>query len=65
MFFLRERYVHVNDLRQRMASKTYVKLSLFRPTLKLEDQTDWVTICVVGKQLDPHTAKNVLIFFCD
>uniref|UniRef100_H2YM07 Uncharacterized protein n=1 Tax=Ciona savignyi TaxID=51511 RepID=H2YM07_CIOSA len=45
-------------MNERMKSKLYMKISLIRPTQKLCEEKDWVTIAVVAKQMDPQTAKN-------
>nr|CAB3263688.1 protein MCM10 homolog [Phallusia mammillata] len=55
---LKQRFVPASEMQQRMQSKTHLKLSLIRPTLRLAEDSDWVTVAVVAKQLDPQTAKN-------
>ncbi|CAK8688138.1 unnamed protein product [Clavelina lepadiformis] len=55
---LKQRHVSSPEMDERMTGKTHLKLSLIRPTMKLNENTDWVTIAVVAKQLDPQTAKN-------
>uniref|UniRef100_F6QND3 Protein MCM10 homolog n=1 Tax=Ciona intestinalis TaxID=7719 RepID=F6QND3_CIOIN len=55
---LKERFVSQDEMKERMKSKLFVKIGVIRPTQKLCEEKDWVTVAVVAKQLDPQTAKN-------
>nr|XP_039258156.1 protein MCM10 homolog [Styela clava] len=55
---LKKCFVPGVEMQQRMTGKRYLKLSLIRSTMKLSEETDWVTIGVVAKQLERQTAKN-------
>lgn len=55
---LKKCFVPGSEMQQRMTGKRFLKLSLIRSTMKITEDTDWVTIGVVAKQLDRQTAKN-------